>query len=122
LTPAISYSECGGKNETSSDFQYNLSDFSSNELYQMYIENVEMNNPYMHQMNHLGYKHNSTVSSNYIMEFNLTALELLEKAQEESYKLFKEWIKDADCREEFISKMNEYNSNKSNYFANKELK
>ena len=121
LIPSFGYSECGENSKNANRPHLDISKLSADELYQLYVENVEMNNPYLHQMNHLGHMYESSNKGMHLIEFNLTDLELLERAQEESYKIFKEWIKEPSDREEFIAKMNEHQSKRSYQLASQNI-
>jgi len=122
LVPAFSYSECSEHSKNEANSHFDISRQSKDELYLLYIENVEMNNPYLHKMNHLGHNNGSGNTGMYLTDFNLTDLELLERAQEESYRLFKIWLSDEDCQKEFIAKMNDRHSNQSVQLASKNIK
>lgn len=122
LIPISGYSECGNNSKKVNSSNLNISDLSTDELYQLYVENVEMNNIYLHQMNHLGHKNGLNNAGMYLVEFNIQDIELVEKAQEESYKLFKEWVKDEELRKEFIAKMNEHHSKNYYQLVNNNLK
>lgn len=121
LIPSFGYSECGENSKNLNSTNLDISTLSSDELYQLYVTNVEMNNPYLHQMNHLGHMYELSQAGSLLIGFNLTELELFERAQEESYKIFKEWIKEPNDRKEFIAKMNEQQSKRSYQLASQNI-
>lgn len=106
--PYNGYAECGENSTLTNQAVNDYSQFDSDTLYKLYVDNVLMNNPYIHQMDHLGYN-NETISNDlFFIESNYNELELYISAQEESYLLFQEWIKDEDGRNDFLAKMNNY--------------
>lgn len=121
LIPSFGYSECGENSKNLNSTNLDISTLSSDELYQLYVTNVEMNNPYLHQMNQLGHMYELSQAGSLLIGFNLTELELFERAQEESYKIFKEWIKEPNDRKEFIAKMNEQQSKRSYQLASQNI-
>ena len=120
--PDNGYAECGENSTLTNQAVNDYSQFDSDTLYKLYVDNVLMNNPYMNQMDHLGYNNEMISNDLFFIESNYNELELYVSAQEESYLLFQEWIKDEDGRNDFLTKMNEYkdqtNSNKNDQLAN----
>lgn len=121
LIPSFGYSECGENSKNLNSTNLDISTLSSDELYQLYVTNVEMNNPYLHQMNQLGHMYELSQAGSLLIGFNLTELELFERAQEESYKIFKEWLKEPNDRKKFIAKMNEQQSKRSYQLASQNI-
>jgi len=108
--PYTGYAECGENSNPTNHSVNDYSQFDSDTHYKLYVDNVLMNNPYIHQMNHLGYNYETLSNDLFFIESNYSELESYVSAQEESYLLFQEWIKDEDGRKDFLAKMNEYNN------------
>ena len=108
--PYTGYAECGENSNLTNQSVNDYSQFDSDTLHKLYVDNVLMNNPYIHQMNHLGYNYETLSNDLFFIESNYSELESYVSAQEESYLLFQEWIKDEDGRKDFLAKMNEYNN------------
>ena len=108
--PNNGYAECGENSTLTNQTVNDYSQFDSDTLYKLYVDNVLMNNPYIHQMNHLGYNYETLSNDLFFIESNYSELESYVSAQEESYLLFQEWIKDEDGRKDFLAKMNKYNN------------
>ncbi len=121
--PYVGLAECGENSSIEEQSTNDLSQFDSDELYKLYVDNVLGNNPYIHQMNHLGYNYESLSDELFLIESDFSDLELYILAQEESRLLFNEWIKDEVGRKDFLANMNGYNNrnhiNENYQFANK---
>ena len=121
--PYAGLAECGENSTIEEQSTTDLSQLDSDELYKLYVDNVLGNNPYIHQMNHLGYNYESLSNELFLLESDFIDLDLYVLAQEESRILFNEWIRNEEGRKEFFARVNENtekNSIDENYqFANK---
>ena len=120
--PYVGLAECGESSTIEEQSTNDLSQLDSDELYKLYVDNVLGNNPYIHQMNHLGYNYDSLSNELFLLESDFIDLDLYILAQEESRILFNDWIKGEEGRKEFLARVNENTEKKSineNYqFAN----
>ena len=121
--PYVGLAECGESSTTEEQSTNDFSQLDADALYELYVDNVLGNNPYIHQMNHLGYNYESLSDELFLLESDFIDLELYILAQEESYMLFQEWIKDEEGRKDFLARINENNNqnyiNENYQFANK---
>ncbi len=121
--PYVGLAEGGESSTIETQSTNDLSQLDSDELYKLYVDNVLGNNPYIHQMNHMGYNYESLSNELFLLESDFIDLDLYILAQEESRILFNEWIKDEEGRKEFLARVNENTEKKSineNYqFASK---
>jgi len=122
LTPYVGFAEGGERSTIEEQSTNDLSQFDSDELYKLYVDNVLGNNPYIHQMNHVGYNYESLSNELFLLESDFIDLDLYILAQEESRILFNEWIKDEEGRKDFLARVNDNTEKKSIYenyqFAN----
>ena len=108
--PYVGLAECGESSTIEEQSTNDLSQLDSDKLYKLYVDNVLGNNPYIHQMNHLGYNYDSLSDELFLLESDFIDLELYILAQEESRILFNEWIKDEEGRKDFLARINENNN------------
>ncbi len=124
--PYVGLAECGESSTTEEQSTNDFSQLDADALYELYVDNVLGNNPYIHQMNHLGYNYESLSDELFLLESDFIDLELYILAQEESRILFNEWIKDEEGRKDFLARINANNNqnniNENYKFANMENK
>jgi hypothetical protein len=105
--PYVGLAECGESSAIESQSTNDMSQLTSDELYELYVDNVLGNNPYIHQMNHNGNNYESLSNELFLLESDFIDLDLYVLAQEESRILFNEWIKDEEGRKDFLARVNE---------------
>ena len=124
--PYVALAECGESSTNDKHSTNDLSQLDSDDLYKLYVDNVLGNNPYIHQMNHMGHDYESISNELFLLESDFIDLDLYVLAQEESRILFNEWIKDEEGRNDFLARVNENSEKKSIYendqFANMVIK
>ena len=105
--PYVGLAEGGESPTIETQSTNDLSQLDSDELYKLYVDNVLGNNPYIHQMNHMGYDYESISNELFLLESDFIDLDLYVLAQEESRILFNKWIKDEEGRNDFLARVNE---------------
>lgn len=111
LVPSISYSKSENNSKGTNDLDVDLSQLNPRELYQLYVEYVDMNNQYLLIMNNLRQIHNSDFPGIDKLDNNFTEHELFEMAQDESYRLFKKWKPREEDSTAFNEALNKYFQN-----------